>query len=359
MTACLRLIKICFYLLSALLVVVVLALGSFQYWFFKTTTVKTEHRVIQVEKGESLYGLADLLQRKSLLTMPKLWVYYARFVDKAHIKAGEYQLDEVESPRSLLAKFKSGKVIQYKLTLVEGTTVSDVLKQLRNNEKLVKEIPADFDIEMPRSFGFDAEHLEGWLFPDTYYYAAGDSDLSLMLRAYNKMKIVLEQEWQNRDPGLPLESAYEALILASIVEKETGAPHERAEIAGVFIRRLLRGMRLQTDPTVIYGMGEKYKGNITRADLRTATAYNTYRIDGLPPTPIALAGREAIHAVLHPAEGESLYFVAKGDGTHYFSQTLDEHIAAVKKYQLTRKENYRSDFRQSDDSDQVEEKAEQ
>lgn len=334
--------------LTALLLAAVICFYLMMSWLTSTVVIPEEHRVVTIPKGQSLYALASSLSEKGLVTSPKLWVYYARFIDNTKIKAGEFELGAEESPLSLLTIFSSSDVIQYKLTFIEGSRAKDALSVLAKQAKLEQKLPETIDIAEPVIQGLDVEHLEGWLYPDTYYYSAGDSDLEIVQRSHAKMQQVLQEEWQNRQEGLPLENAYEALILASIVEKETGAPHEREQIAGVFIRRLNLGMRLQTDPTVIYGMGDSYDGNITRADLRTPTAYNTYTISGLPPTPIALAGREAIRAVLNPADGESLYFVAKGDGTHYFSSSLDEHINAVKKFQLNRKENYRSNFKSSE-----------
>ncbi|MFO6266438.1 endolytic transglycosylase MltG, partial [Pseudomonas aeruginosa] len=179
-------------------------------------------------------------------------------------------------------------------------------------------------------------------FPDTYRYTRGMRDIDILRKAYQRMQTILAKEWDGRSQDLPYRDAYQALIMASLVEKETGVPEERSQIAGVFVRRLQRGMLLQTDPTVIYGMGERYNGKITRADLREPTPYNTYVVPGMPPTPIALAGREAIRAALHPAEGETLYFVARGDGSHVFSSSLDEHNKAVREYQLKRRSDYRS-----------------
>lgn len=195
------------------------------------------------------------------------------------------------------------------------------------------------DVErLMQTLGSEYKHPEGLFFPDTYFFEKGTTDIALLKTAYDKMKLVLEQEWKDKEQNLPLETPYQALILASIVEKETGASEERAQIAGVFTRRLQKGMLLQTDPTVIYGMGDSYKGNIRSKDLRQATAYNTYVITGLPPTPIAMPGQQAIHAALHPLKGKSLYFVAKGngEGTHVFSATLREHNNAVNKYQRKR-----------------------
>ena len=337
-------------LLALFLSSAVLVSFWFKHWLYSEAAISESHRIIKIERGQSLYSVADLLEEKGLMSHPELWVYYARFIKKTDIKAGEYALKDVESPFSLLVKFESGSVVQHKLTFIEGSSASDALATLFYQENIRKTLPEDFSVDKPLSLDSDISHLEGWLYPDTYFYSSGDSDRSVLSRARKKMLRVLEEEWQARMPGLPLDSAYEALILASIVEKETGAPHERSEIAGVFIRRLQKGMRLQTDPTVIYGMGENYNGNITRADLRRPTAYNTYVINGLPPTPIALPGRAAIHAVLNPKDGDSLYFVAKGDGTHYFSSSLDEHNDAVRRYQLSRRENYRSHY-DSDNED--------
>ena len=179
-------------------------------------------------------------------------------------------------------------------------------------------------------------------YPDTYQFTAGDSDLDILIRAHKIMRGTLHSQWQRREKNLPYKSAYDALIIASIVEKETGAAFERKQISGVFVRRIKEKMRLQTDPTVIYGMGDNYNGNLTRKDLRTYTPYNTYMINSMPPTPIAMPGELAINAALHPQKGKSLYFVAKGDGTHKFSNSLVEHLAAVKKFQLKRRKNYKS-----------------
>jgi UPF0755 protein len=225
-------------------------------------------------------------------------------------------------------------VIQYPLTLVEGRTFRQALAVIASDPVLVADIGALTDEEIIARIGHPGVHPEGRLFPDTYLFPRGMGALDLVKRAYGRMEAVLAEEWDKRAPGLPFKDPYEALILASIVEKETGLAAERPEIAGVFVRRMQKGMRLQTDPTVIYGLGAAFDGNLRRVDLTTDTPYNTYTRGGLPPTPIALPGREAIHAVLHPAAGDSLYFVAKGDGSHAFSATLDEHNRAVRRYQL-------------------------
>lgn len=311
-------------------------------WLTEEVSVKEQHRVLLIAKGSSLYALASQLNEMELIRWPRVWVRYAQLSEQTQIKAGEYQLPENVSPKELLQLFNKGEVIQYPITLVEGFTFRELLAHIHTHERIVPTLLGLNDREIIQALALDIEHLEGWFFPDTYRWTAGDSDASILLQAHRKMRAVLAEEWQQRAQDLPYDNPYEALIMASIVEKETGAAFERDLIAGVFVRRLQSGMRLQTDPTVIYGMGENYRGNITRKDLKTATAYNTYVIKGLPPTPIAMPGREAIHAALHPAAGSALFFVARGDGTHVFSDTVEEHNKAVRQYQLKRKRDYRS-----------------
>ncbi len=332
---------------TAMLVVWILILASSLaayswHWLNATHFPQQDSFVYKVEKGSSLYKVAADLNERGFMHWPKLWVAYARVTEQSNIKSGEFQIRGNESPVELLKIFNSAKVISYSVTLVEGLRFEDYLNKLQQQEKLIKKLDPNEPLTQLAIAGADVNHLEGWFFPDTYQYIAGDSDLDILIRAHEKMKLVLADEWAKRQDALPYSNAYEALIMASIVEKETGVAYERDQIAGVFVRRLQRGMRLQTDPTVIYGMGKSYTGNITRKDLRTPTPYNTYVIKGLPPTPIAMPGREAIHAALHPADGETLYFVAKGDGTHHFSATNEEHINAVNKYQKRRREDYRS-----------------
>ncbi len=292
--------------------------------------------VLDVERGTSLRGLSEALTELGLLEHPYLFIAMAYLEDRAtSIKAGEYELPPGITPPGLLELVTSGKVVQRAFTLVEGWTYRQALAALAKDkrfEHLLGEDPAAQTV-MTR-LGYPEEHPEGRFLPETYHFSKGTSDLDLLRRAYEAMEQVLEKEWGQREAELPLKSPYEALILASIVEKETGLAVERPIIAGVFIRRLDLGMKLQTDPTVIYGLGERFDGNLTRAHLRGDTPYNTYVHQGLPPTPIALPGRDAIHGVLHPQEGKSLYFVAKGDGSHHFSATVAEHNRAVRRYQL-------------------------
>lgn len=242
----------------------------------------------------------------------------------------------------LLDKLESGAIKYYQITFPEGLTLDEwlLLLQARENIRHTPELDAG---GVATALDIASSNPEGWFAPDTYSFAAGDSELSLLRRAHQKMQTQLETLWQSRAPDLPYESPYEALIMASIIEKETGAAGERATIAGVFVRRLQKGMRLQTDPTVIYGLGDEYTGNLRRKHLSSPSPYNTYRIKGLPPTPIANPGAAAVEAALHPAEGKALYFVARGDGGHYFSNDLAEHQRAVRQYQINRRrKDYRS-----------------
>lgn len=298
---------------------------------------------VVIAPGESLRTVAARLHGEGILPYPSLLILYARWtgIDQ-RIKHGEYLLTPGLTSPQLLELFQSGKVIQYQVTLPEGRTLLQAQEILAAQPALdaVLEGPEDARLlELIKPYS----HPEGLFFPDTYHYSRGASDLQLLRRAHLKMAEVLDREWQGRAPGLPYESPYEALIMASIIERETGLPEEREQIAGVFVRRLQRGMRLQTDPSVIYGKGDEFDGNLRRVDLDDENnTYNTYRHGGLPPTPIALPGAASIHAALHPADGTELYFVARGDGGHQFSTTLAEHESAVRQYQLQRRKDYRS-----------------
>ncbi|MBK5969568.1 aminodeoxychorismate lyase [Thiorhodovibrio winogradskyi] len=249
------------------------------------------------------------------------------------IKAGEYALTPGMTPPQLLDLLVSGRSVQYPVTLIEGRSFREVLADIAAAPGFKHELEGMSDAEIREALDLDIDHLEGWFFPDTYLFRRGASDVQVLRRAHERMREVLAEEWGQREADLPIATPYEALILASVIEKETGLGSERPEIAGVFERRLHKGMRLQTDPTVIYGLGEDFDGNLTRAHLETDSPYNTYTRAGLPPTPIALPGRAAIHAALHPKDGDTLYFVARGDGSHYFSASLDEHNCAVQRFQ--------------------------
>jgi UPF0755 protein len=226
--------------------------------------------------------------------------------------------------------------VQHALTIIEGWTFKQLMAAVRRHQALTQTLAGVEEQEVMSRLGLEAMHPEGWFYPDTYHFPKGTTDAEFLRRAHQRMTTFLQTAWEKRDKDLPLDSPYQALILASIIEKETGVPSERSKIAGVFIRRLRKGMRLQTDPTVIYGMGERYDGNIRRRDLVTDTPYNTYVHKGLTPTPIAMPSGMAIEAALHPEDGTALYFVATGDGGHHFSNTLEAHNEAVRKYQLKR-----------------------
>lgn len=306
-----------------------------------------EGLVLEVRKGQTLNSvLFDLKEQRVLTTLWPAKVYARLYGLGSQIKTGEFKLSSPMTLPDLLLFISSNNQIAYSVQFIEGSSYKDALAVLAANTKILQTLTALPDQEIAKRLGLEAgSHLEGQFYPDTYHFHKGDSDLDILKRAYQRLQTILEEEWSARQKDLPIESAYQALILASIIEKETGVPEERPEIAGVFVRRLQKKMRLQTDPTVIYGLGDSYQGNITRKHLRQETAYNTYRISGLPPTPIALVGRAAIHAALNPKPGVSLYFVAKGDGSHSFSKTIDEHNKAVRKYQLKRRSDYRSSLK--------------
>jgi UPF0755 protein len=305
--------------------------------------VLDEPVLFDVPDGASFSHVARILERQDLVSKSFWLRLYGRLHPaQTRIKAGEYEITTGMTPLAIIGVMVAGDTKHWSIQFIEGWTFNDMrvaLAQADHLKKVTTNWAAD---DIMSAVGTEGEHPEGRFFPDTYLHTRNESDLDLLKRAYNKMTSVLAEEWASREEGLPYESSYEALIMASIVERETGAPHERDQVAGVFVRRLEKGMRLQTDPTVIYGMGLAYKGKIRGRDLRTYTPYNTYRINGLPPTPIALPGRDAIHAALHPDDGKALYFVARGDGTHKFSNTLAEHQKAVREYQLNRRKDYRS-----------------
>lgn len=335
-------------MMRALLLIFILAGGLvgggawMEYRDFLSTPMVSEQApsvLLDVEPGTSLRGLCEELTGLGLLAHPYLFMATVYLNDKAtRIKAGEYALPPGITPPELLALVTSGKVVQRAFTVVEGWTYRQLLAAVARDARIENLLGDNPSAEaVMTGLGHPEGHPEGRFLPETYHFSKGAADLDILRRAYEAMEQVLQEEWGQRDAELPLKSPYEALILASIVEKETGLASERPTIAGVFTRRLNLRMKLQTDPTVIYGLGERFDGNLTRAHLRGDTPYNTYVHKGLPPTPIALPGRAAIHGVLHPREGKDLYFVAKGDGSHYFSSTLAEHNRAVRRYQLGRR----------------------
>ncbi len=300
-------------------------------------------QILNAPAGTTPNALLAQLERDGILH-GALWLRLGwrlqRYVQPLH--SGEYQLTPGMNVSQLLEKWRTGDVVQYRFTLVEGWNFRQVRAALAQHEKLEQTLAEVSDSELMAILDQAKVHPEGRFFPDTYNFVRGQTDLDILRQANQRLQKVLAEEWAERAADLPYNTPDQALIMASIIEKETGVAHEREEIAGVFMRRLNIGMLLQTDPTVIYGMGDSYTGKITRADLRRPTPYNTYVISGLPPTPIAMVGREAIYAALHPKPGKSLYFVARGDGSHVFSNTLSEHNKAVREYQLKRRADYRS-----------------
>lgn len=292
-------------------------------------------QVVEVSRGSSVKSLARELAAKGLLDQPEVWAAWAQLTEQAHaIQAGEYQLQPGLTPRSLLELFNSGRVLLHDITFIEGSTFAEMRQLLQAHPAIENEHAHSDAQQIMQALGEMQLHPEGQFFPDTYRFARGTTDLEVLQLAHRRMQSELAAAWEARAEDLPLASAYEALILASIIEKETGLEAERARISGVFVERLRRGMRLQTDPTVIYGMMETYDGNIRRADLQRDTPYNTYTRHGLPPTPIAMPGSAALLAAVQPEITGELFFVAtgKGDGSHYFSRTLAEHNAAVARY---------------------------
>lgn len=320
----------------------IVAVFYFQQWLTTPLHLPSSGYTYQLQSGRVLGHLAQDLAQQGVLKHPRLLTLYARISDATKIHAGEYYLHHGITPQELLDKLRKGDVVLYQATLVEGWTFRQALTLLHSKDTIKPLLKDKTTAEQLALLELPIEHPEGWFFPDTYVYSRGSTDVEILRRAYSHMQQLLQELWDARAENLPYKNAYEALIMASIVERETGAEWERDQVAGVFVRRLQRGMRLQTDPTVIYGMGEAYKGKITRKDLQEATPYNTYVIRGLPPTPISLPGRAALQATLNPAEGDALYFVAKGDGTTHFSATLAEHNRAVRRYQLNRRSDYRS-----------------
>jgi len=291
--------------------------------------------IIDIAKGDSFKQVIHKLRDQHLFMKP-LWFKVIAVRTKAvrKIKTGEYELPTGATIPDILALLVSGKSKQYSITFPEGRNFKDMLQAIEKNPYLEHTLKGMSNEDLMTKLGATEKHPEGLFFPDTYFFDKRTTDVALLKRAYDKMQLVLQQEWFNKAEHLPFNTPYQALIMASIVEKETAAKAERTQIAGVFSRRLSQGMMLQTDPTVIYGMGDNYHGNIRSQDLHTETPYNTYKIKGLPPTPIAMPGREAIYAALHPDQSKnSIYFVSRGDGTHVFSATLDEHNQAVNKFQ--------------------------
>lgn len=333
------------FLLSLVFIVVIVGASCVMYVSSQVTApIKLkDDTLFTIENGSNAYRTVKQLRNAGMVDVSpfiaKVWLKF--FAGSTSVKSGSYMLRPGQSLVDAFTLFTQGDEHLFAVSLVEGLTLAQWLDALRANQYLVFDVNEQTLSNLTQGNGVDwccenAQHTEGVFLADTYFFTKGTKASDVLKRAHRALITFVSQEWEKRAEDLPLSSPYDALILASIIEKETAVPKERDMIAGVFINRLNKNMRLQTDPTVIYGIGSEFDGNITRKHLRTATLYNTYVIKGLPPTPIAMAGKAAIHAALHPLATDALYFVAKGDGSHQFSNTLKAHNAAVRKYQLKR-----------------------
>lgn len=328
--------------LLALTMLLAIAVGAWVYSMAHTPTQNTKTLILEIEQGASFRSVVRQLADLDIYPHTDFLWYWARLRDQTAVRAGEYAIAPNLSVADLLALLNSDQVVQHRITFIEGWTLRQWRDHLAQDDRLVQQLPELDDAAVAQVLAMPTESPEGWLYPETYAFVRGSSDLDLLRRAHRRMMTILDAEWSLRSEAAVVSTPYEALILASIIEAETGADWERGEISGVFSRRLQLGMRLQADPTVIYGMGDAFTGRLLRSHLQAPTPWNTYTQFGLPLTPIAMPGRASIHAALNPEPGDTLYFVARGDGTHHFSSTLAEHNAAVTRYQRQRREDYRS-----------------
>jgi UPF0755 protein len=325
-------------LLAVLALLVIACAGSVLYarhWLQQPLPIGSEPAIVEVQPGQSLTAVAQELASRGLVRHPRLLALYGRLIQAdSRMHAGEFSLAPGTTPQGLLQAFVSGAVVQHSVTIVEGWTFRDLRRALADEPTLEHATRDLTDAEIMRDLGEEGRHPEGLFFPDTYLFGKGTRDLDVLRQARDRMRKELAAAWEQRHPDLPLADEYEALILASIIERETGQADERPRIAGVFVERLRRGMRLQTDPAVIYGLGTQFDGNLRRADLERDGPYNTYTRTGLTPTPIALPGAGSLQAAVQPDVRGELFFVATGagDGRHVFSKTLAEHEAAVRQY---------------------------
>ena len=330
------------------LLILLLILGGVGFWgyqklteFVHTPVNVTQDQLLTIDRGTTGSKLAALLEQEKILEHADLLPWLLKLQPQLNkVKAGTYSLTGVKTLQDLLDMVNSGKEAQFSVKFIEGKTFKEWRKNLENAPHLKqtlqgksdKEIMALLDIPAVAKAVYEWNNMEGWLYPDTYNYTPNSTDLELLKRSATRLQKALDKAWNERDENLPLADPYQMLILASIVEKETGIAEERPQVASVFINRLKANMKLQTDPTVIYGMGESYTGNIRKKDLETITPYNTYMIEGLPPTPIAMVSESALQAVAHPAKTDFYYFVADGSGGHKFTRNLNEHNKAVQEY---------------------------
>jgi UPF0755 protein len=323
------------FLLVLMAIIALVAWSEYQRFLHQPVNLIEEETIFTIYPGDNISKVSQRLYDSGLSPVPSIYLdIYARLQGNAQqIKAGEYRIQADATLPALLNLFISGRVVQYSITIVEGMTAKQLFEKIQAHPK-IKQTLTELNNETVReALAIENELVEGLFLPETYHFPANTSDVQFLRRAYQKMQSQLDSAWQQMTEILPYDSAYEVLIMASIIEKESAIPEERPEIAGVFVRRLDKGMRLQTDPTVIYGMGESYDGNIRKKDLQTDTPYNTYTRFGLPPTPICLPSKESIEAAMNPAEGTSLYFVAGAEnGGHVFSDNLEDHNRAVRQY---------------------------
>lgn len=317
------------------LVSIVLITAWLAYYAISPLRLQPSSQEVVIAPNSGLRSIANQLVTQGVLREPWRFILLAKLLNKEqYLQAGSYTLNKNVSPYQLLLSLNYGKATQGSVTFIEGRTFAQMREKLAKNDAMKQTTTTLSDREIMQLLGSKYTTPEGLFFPDTFYFNRHTPDIALLKISYDAMQAKLNKAWQTRDPNLPYKDSYEALIMASIIEKETGKPSERPMIAGVFVNRMRFGMRLQTDPTVIYGMGLQYDGNIRKKDLLTDTPYNTYTRSGLPPTPIAMPGMASIEAALHPADTKALYFVGKGDGSHAFSNNLNEHNRAVVLYQL-------------------------
>lgn len=325
--------KILLFLVTLCLTFIIYPINADEAFLETPVSVDEEGLVYEIAPNKTIGQVASELHEKGVISHPRLFTWMAKFKGKSNdLKAGEYLIAEGTSSEDLLEQFTTGRVIQHKLRVGEGWTFYEVLDAVKEQPKLTHKITSRNPAVVAKQLGMSTSHPEGWLFPDTYYFIKGTSDVDVLKRAYRKMQLQLDEEWLKRSPGLPYKKPYDALIMASIIESETGLSAEHKRVGGVYVRRLKKNMRLQADPTVVYGLGEHYEGPLKRSKLKVHTPYNTYMVNGLPPTPICMPGKAALHAAMHPAPGDEIYFVATGEGGHQFSKTFEEHTAAVERY---------------------------
>lgn len=335
-------LKKCLLLFAGLILLVLIVISLYlEHVASKPLKLREEGQLFVVTKGMTREALGHRMQEEGLLKHSGLLTYYIRFhPELSHIKAGTYLLSGNMNINDFLNLINSGKEAQFVLQFVEGTRAAEWLNKVRTAPLLTREITdTESQAEIAKKIGIDSKNIEGWFYPDTYHYTAYTTDVELLTRAYNRMQEKLMQVWKNRDDNLPYHTPYELLIMASLIEKETGIERERDLVASVFINRLQRQMRLQTDPTVIYGLSKRYTGMIRRSDLQDKNPYNTYIIQGLPPTPIAMPSSASLEAAAHPAKTDYLYFVSNGEKGHQFSSNLADHNRAVQAYLKQRKKN--------------------